>query len=113
VVARLAAWNGPGIVGLMPAGSARFVHDPAGGASIGARLTVTDLPALDHRKRAGPFTVAQQREELEQLAALQSAATAAPAVPAIAAAAATAAESADPVDKLAAWLLRQTDLSGV
>jgi hypothetical protein len=110
MVARLAAWTGSGIVGLMPAGSARFVHDPAGGASIGARLTITDIPPLDHRKRAGPFTVAQQREELEQLAALQAAATAAPP---IAAAAATTAESADPVDKLAAWLLRQTDLSGV
>lgn len=107
-IARLAAWNGPGIVGLMPAGSARFVHDPTGGDALGARLTVTDIPAVDHRKRAGPFSAAQQREELEQLAALHSAA--APAAPVVTAA---AAESADPVDKLAAWLLRQTDLSGV
>jgi hypothetical protein len=112
VVARLAAWNGPGIVGLMPPGSARFVHDPAGGATLAARLAVMDIPALDHRKRAGPFTVAQQREELDQLQALQSAAVA-PAAPAAAAAATAAAESADPVDRLAAWLLRQADLSGV
>lgn len=111
VVARLAAWKGPGVVGLMPAGSARFVHDPAGGASLGARLTVTDVPALDHRKRTGPFTVAQQREELEQLAALQATAAATSAAPV--AATVAAADSADPVDKLAAWLLRQTDLSGV
>lgn len=109
-IARLAAWKGPGIVGLMPAGGARFVHDPTGGDALGARLTVMDIPALDHRKRAGPFTAAQQREELEQLAALQSATAAAPVAPAVTA---TAAESADPVDKLAAWLLRQTDLSGV
>jgi hypothetical protein len=108
VIERLAGWNGPGIVGLMHAGSARFVHDPTGGPVLAARLAVTDIPALDHRKRSGAFTAAQQREELEQLQALQSAATAAPA-----AAAAAVAESADPVDKLAAWLLRQADLSGV
>ena len=106
---RLVAWNGPGIVGLMPAGAARFVHDPSAGSALGARLNITEVPALDHKKRSGPFTVAQQREELEQLAALRSAAEAA--VPA--AAAVAAAETADPVDKLAAWLLQQADLSGV
>ena len=108
-MARLVAWNGPGIVGLVPAGAARFVHDPAAGSVLGARLAITEVPALDHRKRAGPFSVAQQREELEQLAALQSAAAAAPA----AAATGAATESADPVDKLAAWLMQQADLSGV
>jgi hypothetical protein len=108
VATRLAAWNGPGIVGLMPAGSARFVHDPAGGAALAARLAVTDMPAFDHRKRSGAFSAAQQREELEQLVALQSAAAAT-----AAAAPAQVTGSADPVDKLAAWLLRQADLSGV
>lgn len=108
VVARLAAWNGPGIVGLMPEGTARFVHDPSAGTTLAARLVVSDTPTLDHRKRTGPFTAAQQTDELEQLRALQAAATSTPAVPA-----AAPAEAADPVDKLAAWLLQQTDLSGV
>jgi len=71
-------------------------------------LSIAEVPALDHKKRSGPFTVAQQREELEQLAALQSAAAAAVPVAAVA-----VAETADPVDKLAAWLLQQADLSGV
>jgi hypothetical protein len=106
-VKRLAAWDGPGIVALVPERTARFVHDPAAGAALAARLVVTETPELDHRKRTGAFTVAQQTEELEQLRALQSAATAATAMPA------ATAESADPVDKLAAWLLRQADLSGV
>lgn len=107
VVARLASWNGPGIVGLMPEGTARFVHDPSAGTALAARLVVSDMPDLDHRKRSGPFTVAQQKDEIEQLRALHAAATAAPAAPA------AAAEAADSVDKLAAWLLQQTDLSGV
>jgi len=109
-LARLGAWTGPGVVGLMPASAARFVHDPAAGDALAARLAVSGVPDLDHKKRAGPFSVAQQREELEQLRALQSAA--AVAAPVGTAVAATP-ESADPVDKLAAWLLHQADLSGV
>jgi len=107
LVARLAAWGGPGIVALMPDRAARFVHDPTAGPALSDRLVVSEIPDRDHRKRTGAFTVAQQNEELEQLRALQSAATAATAVPA------ATAESTDPVDKLAAWLLQQADLSGV
>ncbi len=108
VVGRLAAWHGPGIVGVFPGGTARFVHDPALGGGIGARLAVTEVPSLDRRRRAGPFSATQQEEELEQLKALQSAAAAGEAVPVVAAAVAPV----DPVDKLAAWLLQQADLSG-
>jgi hypothetical protein len=103
----MAAWDGPGIVAIVPARTARFVHDPAAGAALAARLVVSEIPELDHRRRTGAFTVAQQNEELEQLRALQSAASAVPAATALPAA------SADPVDKLAAWLLQQADLSGV
>lgn len=109
VIARLVAWNGPGVVGLMPAGTARFVHDPAAGAALAARLVVGELPSLDHRKRAGPFTAAQQREELEQLQSLQAAAAAAP----VAAAVTAPPREEDPAGKLAAWLLQQADLPGV
>jgi hypothetical protein len=107
VFARLARTEGPGIVALMPPNSARFVHDPAAGPGLSQRLTVGATPH-DGKKRAGPFTAAQQREELEQLKALQAAAAAGPAGGPLVAAAA----SADPVDKLAAWLLQQADLSG-
>jgi hypothetical protein len=105
VVGRMATWDGPGVVALMPAGAAEFVHDPAAGPVLGARLTVGAIPELDHRRRAGPFTTAQQKEELEQLRALQ--ATAAVATGPLVAA------GSDPVDKLASWLLQQADLSGV
>jgi len=109
-VARLAEWDGPGVVGLLPEGTARFSHSPVAGDGLAARLTVTEMPALDGRKRSGPFSRAQLVEELEQLKALQAAASAAPT---IAAGPAEIAESADPADKLAAWLLQQTDLAGV
>jgi hypothetical protein len=109
VVKRLAAWDGPGIVGLMPGNVARFVHDPAAGTTLTARLSIDEIPSLNHRKRTGAFSVAQQQEELEQLRALQSAATATPAVTVMS----DATAAADPVDKLAAWLLQQADLSGV
>jgi hypothetical protein len=107
VVERLGKVDGPGIAALMPPHTARFVHDPAGGAALGQRLTVGEVPSLDGKKRSGPFTAAQQREELEQLKALQAAA-AAPTNGALVSGAA----GADPVDKLAAWLLQQADLSG-
>jgi hypothetical protein len=106
---RLAAWNGPGIVAILPAGSARFVHDPSAGGR-NTRLTITEIPAIDPKRRTGPFTVAQQRDELDQLKALQAAASAA--TPAVPAGPAAAAAAPDRVDKLAAWLLQQADLAG-
>ncbi|MDH3495567.1 MAG: hypothetical protein OER21_02280 [Gemmatimonadota bacterium] len=108
VVQRLAAWDGPGIAGIFPAGGARFVHDPGVAGGIGARLTITEVPTLDGRRRAGPFSATQQQDELDQLKALQGAAAADLAVPV----APQPATPADPVDKLAAWLLQQADLSG-
>ncbi len=109
-IARLVAWDGPGIVGLLPDGTARFAHNPAAGPDLAARLTVLEVPALDGRKHAGPFSRAQQLEELEQLKALQ---TTAVATASASGGLAEAAEAADPADKLAAWLLQQADLSGV
>jgi hypothetical protein len=106
VIERLTAWDGPGIVAFMPEGAARFVHDPTAGDGIGARLSIDEMPPLDGRRRTGPFTAAQQEEEMSQLAALRAAAQAEPTV-----ADASGSEPADPVDKLAAWLLHQADLS--
>jgi hypothetical protein len=95
----------------MPDGAARFVHDPAVAGGLAARLSVTEIPSLDRKRRAGPFTVAQQQEDLEQLEALQSTASAASV--ASAASAVPGVPPTDPVDKLAAWLLQQADLAGV
>jgi hypothetical protein len=108
VLKRLSAIEGAGLVALMPAGTARFVHDPAAGPTLGQRLSVTVVPSFDGRRRFGPFTAAQQREELDQLKALQAAAATGPTGGSLV----PDGTSADPVDKLAAWLLQQADLSG-
>lgn len=104
-LARLAEWKGSGLLALMPRTAARFVHDPAAGADLASRLTVTELPSEEPKARIGRYAVAQQAEELAQLKALGAMAAIAPA--------GAAAVTADPVDKLAAWLLNQADLSGV
>ncbi len=106
VVGRLAAWDGPGVVAIMPEGAAEFVHDPSGGTALGERLTVTSQPAGAGLRRVGPFTVAQQRDELQQLSDLASASVD-PGAGAVPAAAGKAVD--DPVGKLAAWLLTQSD----
>ena len=100
-VERLAAWEGPGVVAVMPEGTAEFVHDPSKGEHLAGRLSVTSQPDGSGLRRIGPHTVAQQRDELQQLSSL-------------AAARASTGDSAeagaeDPVGKLAAWLLTQAD----
>jgi hypothetical protein len=106
LVSRLAGRDGPGIVAIMPEGSAEFVHDPAAGTALGGRLTVTSQPAGTGLRRVGPFTVTQQRDELQQLSELASART----EPVAAGAPAAPGDGKDdPVGKLAAWLLTQAD----
>ena len=117
-------YDGPAVVALVPATAARFVHDPRGGDTLAARLTVGHMP--DGEVRGGLCTLSafQRREELRQLRALaESAATAsAEAAPALAGVAATEAAQAaapsrvadaDPAARLAALLLRQADLAGL
>ena len=113
-LARFAAFAGPGVAALVPEGSARFVHDPAGGAEMGARLAVTFMPAKLPTHPVGAISVGQQVEELKQLAALgvMSASAAAGTVATWAkdfgaSSGNGAAKSSDPVDLLAGWLLRQ------
>ncbi len=105
VLDRLAAWEGPGVVAVLPESSAAFVHDPSGGSELGGRLTVSAQPAGGSLHRVGPFTVTQQRDEVRQLSEL--AARHAPV--AVAAATDTSQGADDPVGKLAAWLLAQAD----
>ncbi len=104
---RLAAHDGPGIGALVPGDAALFVHDPAGGAQIAARLTVTRLPERDPRMSIGGLSGQQQAEELRQLRAL----AAAPAASGPSGEAAAPAAPSQPVDKLAAWLLSQANFN--
>jgi hypothetical protein len=108
---RFAAWGGPGIAAVMPAGCAVFTHDPARGPSLAQRLTVESLPQTAPRGVAGG-SARQQAEDLAWLKELAN--VAAPVAPAAAiAAGAPVAVAVTPADQLAAWLLRQTDLTAV
>jgi len=116
-LSRFVAWEGPGVAAIMPASAAQFVHDPAAGQAPWQRLSIVSTPAEEPTRTVGGLSPRQQAEELRQLTALAEA-TAAPAAgrgPAGATAPAAAASDlpADPVDKLAAWLLQQADLSDV
>ena len=106
-LARLASWPGPAVAALVPASSARFVHDPAGGSETWHRLTLQHLPEAP-RTAVGGLSPAQQAEDLRQLAALSTAPKASPPAEMPAGA---APPTADPVDHLAAWLLQQANLS--
>ncbi|MGD8727114.1 MAG: hypothetical protein PVH40_05685, partial [Gemmatimonadales bacterium] len=109
---RLAAYDGPGVGALMPESTAQFAHDPSGGDTPAKRLTIVSLPEQPPRMSVGGLSGKQQAEELAQLQALaQQAAAPAAGGAAPAEAVAASAAPADPVDKLAAWLLTQADLS--
>jgi hypothetical protein len=105
---RLANWDGPGIVAMVPDSAACFVHDPGRGTAASERLEITRLPEDRRRKPVGGVSVKQQSEELLQLKTL-GAAQGAVEEPAVA----VAAGSTNPVDKLAAWLLTQADLTDI
>jgi hypothetical protein len=104
--------TGPAVAALVPAEACRFLHvpDPAGGRG---RLTVEHMTESEPKRALGSISAAQQTEEMRQLAALAgvrdlttpdtspSPDGGAPLPPAEAAA-----------DRLAAWILRQSDLTG-
>lgn len=104
---RMAAAEPPAIAVLVPESAASFLHDPALGKRIEDRLTIRRLPEKLPRKKLGGLSARQQQEELEQLRVLASTSELG--------GGAKAAPEADTqmtsVDKLAAWLLSQTDLS--
>jgi hypothetical protein len=108
---RLAAFEGPAVGAVVPESAARFVHNPAAGGETGECLAITHLPEKEPKGSIGGLSGFQQAQELRQLKALA-------ARPAAAAAPAGEAGPAgqpleNPVDKLAAWLLTQADLSDV
>jgi len=109
---------GPAIAALVPAEAGRFVHEPAEG---GTRLEVGYLPETEPGRSLGQVSAFQQAEELRLLRALAAgeaapvAAGVAPTVPSPATDGASPPSATgtpgQPVDVLAAWLLRQADLT--
>jgi hypothetical protein len=114
----LARIDGPAIAALVPEECARFVHRP-GAPDSWDRFERLEFPKREPKAPIGTFTIFQQTEQLGLLRALSarppvaraSAAPAAEDAQAVQVAAPTA--TVEPADKLAAWLLSQTDLSGI
>jgi hypothetical protein len=105
----LAEFEGPAVGALVPESAARFVHDPRAGSETRQRLAVAYLPEKDPKGSIGGLSGFQQAQELRQLRALAAQPAAQPAPAGEPGAAAE--PLADPVDKLAAWLLTQADMS--
>ncbi len=101
----LAGVSGPAVAAVLPAG-VPFVHDPAAGGTLPTRLSVGELPKEAPRAALGHYGAAQQAEELQQLIALAHVV----ATPAVTGGtpAGVAAGPTTSADRLAAWLLQQS-----
>jgi len=128
----IARFDGPGVVALMPDGTAQFRHDPAGGPTLADRMVITQLPEKKPY-RLGRLSAFRQRQDLEQLEALMavpgtstrssaptdaieapeaSPLSASPALEASVVAPPAVASPTDAVEKLSVWLLEQTKQTG-
>ena len=91
----------------MPEPAAAFAHDPDAGPSVWDRIQIDFTPETWPTDALGRLSAFQQSEPLRQLRALVTR-------PVTTEAGGEVAEGpADPVDKLAAWLMDQADLSGL
>ncbi len=100
---------GAAVGAVIAQGAVQFVHDPAAGSTLPARLSVGTLPAEEPKQALGRYTAAQQVEELRQLASL--ARVNAPALLALDGGPAPVGPTL--ADKLAAWLLQQAAVPGM
>ena len=118
-LAMVAEHEGPAVAALFPEGSevASFLHDPDAGDTLAERMAVRERPGGETLRPLGPISVFRQREELLQLGAMLAGGTAmgGPSTNGVRAADAAEAdeEGVEPADRLAAWLLRQSNLSGL
>lgn len=103
---RVAAWDGPALAAMVPAGSAAFLHDPAAGREPWQRLTVQTLGDTPKRSIGG-VSAWQMGEDQKLLADLARTPFTIP-VPSGTASPAMGAN--DAVDRIAAWLLDQSGL---
>lgn len=115
--------EGPAIAALVPRGAGQFVHRPTAG------IEIRHLPEEEPRRALGQISAFQQVEELRSLRTLARSSAEAARVKGTTGPAAETngrglsaesagapvpseiARAAEPVDKLAAWLLQQADLS--
>lgn len=108
--------DGPAAAALFSDGSedvARFVHDPAAGDGLPARLSVAHFPDDASLRPVGGITRDHQAEELDQLRALYRAAGATEPSGNGGPPDGEDAGETEPADRLAGWLLRQSGLDAV
>lgn len=105
---RLVQFDGPGIAAIVPETAASFTHDPAAGTEQWQRVSIERLPSPPFAAVPG-MSAWQLREDVRQLEAL----AAAPAGRAMPPGAPAPADAPDAVDRLASWLLGQSDLTGL
>jgi len=98
----VARCTGPAVAALLPPGTARFRHDPAGGSEPWQRLSVLALPEPP-RKPVGGISAWQMAEDLKQLATLARTPFV---LPSAEGAGERALGSAAAVQRLEAWLLQ-------
>lgn len=105
---------GPAIAALVPADACQFTHSPAADGGRG-RLVVRHMPTEEPKRPLGSLSVFQQTEAMRHLAALAAGwGLSAPETTAPSGDGASApAPAASAADNLAAWILRQADISGM
>jgi hypothetical protein len=106
---RMAGYEGPAIAAILPEGAATFMHDPTAGNETWQRLTVPFLPSGPY-KAVGGFSAWQMEQDVRMLAELARTPFAVPATPG--AKGAPAIGAADAVDRISAWLLGTSGISG-
>ncbi len=99
------------MVAITTGDEARFVHDPRAGSELWQRMNVQRIPTAPPRKALGVRTASQQRDDIAHLRALAEAPKFVPAANGRGASIGGS-NGSDATERLAAWLLEQTDLSG-
>lgn len=94
-------FNGIAVAAYLPATAVSFIHDPSAGSTTYERFVAIQFPNEVRKRQIGGISPAQQAEDYALLESLSV-------PPEIAGEAAS-----DPAGKLSAWLLSQTDLSGL
>ncbi len=105
--------EGPAIAALVPGDACHFTHFPATDGG-GGRLVVRHMPTEEPKRALGNLSVFQQTEAMRHLAALAAGwglGAPQPTAPSGDGASAPA-PAASAADNLAAWILRQADISG-
>lgn len=101
---RMKQFTGASIAAVFDEEAVCFAHDPEAGPHAWQRISVSQRPAREPRRRVGGLSPEQQREELKQLDTL----AARPPLPAEAVEALVPPGDGAPADRLAAWLLAES-----